>query len=84
MLGRAAEGYIRHWFAVLGAMLVAGLWVPIYGSQVGTGKLYGPPVFLPDKFGWGGALIITLTIIIAFYFFVAWIEFRKKKVKKRG
>ncbi|MBI5741636.1 MAG: hypothetical protein HZA16_13090 [Nitrospirae bacterium] len=64
-------------------MLVAGLWVPIYGAQVGTGGLYGPSVFLPDKFGWGGALIITLSALTAFYFFVAWIEFRKKKVGKK-
>lgn len=65
-------------------MLVAGIWVPIYGSQVGTGKLYGSPVFLPGMFGWGGALLITLSVIILFYFFVAWIEFRKKKVRKKG
>jgi len=78
MLWRSAEGYIRHWFAVLGAMLVAGLWVPIYGSQVGTGKLYGSPLFLPDKFGWGGTLIGVLAILIAFYIFVTWIELKKK------
>lgn len=66
-------------FAILGAMLVAGLWVPIYGSQVGRGWLYGQRVFLPDRFGWGSALIITLAILMAFYIFVTWIEKRSKR-----
>ena len=59
-------------------MLVAGLWVPIYGFQVGKSGLYGQAVFLPEKFGWAGALIITLAILMAFYIFVTWIEVRKK------
>lgn len=84
IIGRSAEGYVRHWFAVLGAMLVAGLWVPFYGSQVGTGRLYGTPVLLPEKFGWGGALFITLSVLTLFYFFAAWIEFRKKRIRKKG
>jgi len=65
-------------------MLVAGLWVPIYGSQVGTGKLYGKPLFLPEKLGWGGALVFSLSVLALFYFFVSWVEFRKKKVRKKG
>lgn len=60
-------------------MLAAGLWVPVYGSQVGKGWLYGQPVFLPDKLGWGGALIFTLAILISFYLFVTWLEVRKKR-----
>ena len=78
ILWRSAEGYIRHWFAVLGAMFVAGLWVPIYGLQVTQGDLYGRPLFLPDKLGWEGSLIITLAILTAFYLFVTWVEIRKK------
>lgn len=76
ILWRSAEGYIRHWFSVVGGMLVAGLWVPIYGFTVGKGWLYGAQVFLPEKLGWGYALIITLTILTAFYIFVTWIEIR--------
>jgi len=79
ILWRSAEGYIRHVFALIGTMFVAGLWVPIYGAQVGKGWLYGKPVFLPDKFGWGGALILTLAVLIGFYLFVTWIEVRKKR-----
>jgi uncharacterized membrane protein YedE/YeeE len=76
ILWRSAEGYIRHWFSVFGAMLAAGLWVPIYGFNVGKGWLYGNPVFLPEKFGWGYALIITLAFLTAFYIFVTWLEVR--------
>lgn len=83
ILRRSAEGHVRHWFAVLGAMLVGGLWVPVYGSQVGTGPLYGKGVFLPQMFGWTGALIFTVAILSAFYIFVTMIE-RKKKVPAGG
>ncbi len=82
ILWRSAEGYIRHWFSLLGGMLVAGLWVPVYGFNVGKGWLYGTPVFLPDKLGWGYALIIVLTILTAFYFFVRWIEITASKRKE--
>ncbi len=82
ILWRSAEGYIRHWFSVLGGMLVAGLWVPVYGFNVGKGWLYGTQVFLPEKLGWGYALIITLTILTAFYIFVTWIEITASKRKE--
>ncbi|MBI5741214.1 MAG: hypothetical protein HZA16_10900 [Nitrospirae bacterium] len=78
MLWRSAEGYIRHWFAVLGAMLVAGLWVPLYGEQAGNGRLYGKAVFLPEKLGWGGSLITVLAALAFFYILVTWIELKKK------
>ena len=84
MLWRSAEGYIRHWLALLGAMLVAGLWVPLYGYQVGSGWLYGPEIFLPDKFGYGGALMIVLLILTVCYMFFTWIEIRKKGGAKIG
>lgn len=65
-------------FAMLGAMLVAGLWVPLYGEQVGKGWLYGKTIFLPEKFGWGGSLIGALVVLLAFYIFVTWIELKKE------
>jgi len=79
MLWRSAEGYIRHWVALLGAMLIAGLWVPLYGYQVGNGWLYGPQIFLPDKLGWAGALIMVLLTLAGCYTFFTWIEIRKKR-----
>jgi len=70
---------MKHWFAVFGAMLAGGLWVPLYGSKVGQGWLYGRPIFLHDRLGWTGTLIITLSFLTAFYIFVTWIEKRAKK-----
>jgi len=77
ILRRSAEGHVRHWFAVLGAMLVAGIWVPLYGHKVGDGWLYGKGVFLPDRLGWAGALTASLSVLVLFYFFVLRLE-RKK------
>jgi hypothetical protein len=65
-------------------MLAGGLWVPVYGSNVGMGSLYGKGVFMPDMFGWAGALIISITILIAFYIFVTWLESRKNKLSIGG
>ncbi len=61
-------------------MLAGGLWVPVYGSNVGMGSLYGKGVFMPDKFGWTGALIISFTILAVFYIFITWLEARKNKL----
>ncbi len=68
-------------------MFIGGLWVPIYGFQVGQGWLYGEKVFLPDlilpvfqlKFGWAGSLIFTFIILAGLYALVTYIE--KKAVK---
>ncbi len=55
-------------------MLAGGLWVPVYGSTVGGGSLYGKGIFMPDMFGWTGAIVISLTILIAFYIFITRLE----------
>ena len=59
-------------------MLAGGLWVPVYGSTVGTGSIYGKGIFMPDMFGWTGAIVLTLSILISFYIFIARIENRIK------
>lgn len=78
ILWRSAEGYVRHWFALLGGMLAAGSWVHIYGNQVGKGWLYGPKVFLPDALGWGGALAASVAVIVISYLLLTWWEVRRK------
>lgn len=78
VLWRSAEGYVRHWFALLGGMLAAGSWVHIYGSQVGKGWLYGPKVYLPDILGWAGAIITSIIVLTVFYLFLTWVEVRKR------
>ncbi len=70
---------MKHWFAVLGMMLVAIVWWPFYRLFIKNNISYGEPVFLPDKFGWAGALTITFTAMIAFYMFLKWIDSRRKR-----
>ena len=61
-------------------MLAGGLWVPVYGSTVGTGSLYGKGIFMPDMFGWTGAIVLTMSILISFYIFITRLEARKKVI----
>jgi hypothetical protein len=74
ILWRAAEGYVRAWFAILAGMLTAGSWVLIYGHHVGEGWLYGAPVSLGQKFGWFWGTVLVLGFLAAFYLFILWIE----------
>jgi uncharacterized membrane protein YedE/YeeE len=78
VLWRGAEGYVRHWFALLGGMLAAGSWVLIYGAKVGQGWLYGPKVFLPDLLGWPGALAASIGVLVIFYVVLMFVEVKKK------
>ncbi|MFC1917574.1 YeeE/YedE thiosulfate transporter family protein [Chloroflexota bacterium] len=77
ILWRSAEGYVRHWFAIIGGMLAAGSWVLLYGAKVGEGWLYGPKVFLPDVFGWTGALIAGGLMLVVFYIVLVLVEVKK-------
>ncbi len=61
-------------------MLAGGLWVPVYGSTVGTGSLYGKGIFMPDMFGWTGAIVISLAILISFYIFITRLETGKTSI----
>ncbi len=77
ILWRSAEGYVRAWFALIGGMLSAGSWVLIYGKHVGEGWLYGKPVFLPNVFGWVGALAVVFLFLGLFYLLITWLEVGK-------
>jgi len=61
-------------------MLVVGLWLPFYKLLPKNSLTHWEPVFLPDKFGWGGGLIIALASLFAFYIFLKWMD-RKGKPK---
>jgi uncharacterized membrane protein YedE/YeeE len=78
ILWRSAEGYIRHWFAIIGGMLAAGSWVLLYGAKVGEGWLYGPKVFLPDVLGWPGALMVGSLALVFFYIILVFVEVKRK------
>ena len=76
VLVRSGEGYTRSWVAILGGMLTAGLWVRIYGGQVGTGRLYGKPVFLPNVLGWYGSVAFVFAFLGLFYLAIKIVEKR--------
>ncbi|BCV21954.1 hypothetical protein hamaS1_20230 [Moorella sp. Hama-1] len=74
VLVRSGEGYTRSWVAILTAMLTSGAWVHIYGQKVGEEWLYGKPVYLPQLWGWGGALAFIYGFLLLFYLFILWVE----------
>jgi hypothetical protein len=74
ILARSGEGYTRSWVAILTAMLTSGAWVHMYGQKVGQGWLYGKPVYLPQLWGWGGALAFIYGFLLLFYLFILWVE----------
>jgi len=78
ILRRSAEGNCKHIFAIAGVALIAGLWMPVQTLMEREGWLQGKAVFLPDKFGWTGGVIVTLAVLTGFYFFISYMESRKK------
>ncbi|OGP64382.1 MAG: hypothetical protein A3K22_00055 [Deltaproteobacteria bacterium RBG_16_42_7] len=78
ILRRSAEGHIKQLFAILGAMLAVGLWIPFLAPKI---KLAGESIFLPEKLGWTGALAVSITFLVAFYIFAALTD-RTRIIKK--
>ena len=75
-LWRAGEGHIKLWCAAIGFLLFAPIskkfivpgfaeMLPEWGKQ---------KMFLPDRFGYGGAVLIFFVIIALWYGFVKWNE----------
>ncbi len=73
---RTGEGQVKLWFAVLGFMLMS----PISKKFIVPGferilpEWAKAKVFLPDYFGYFGAVIIVLVILLLWYVFVKWNE----------
>ncbi|MCK4716026.1 MAG: YeeE/YedE family protein [Candidatus Marinimicrobia bacterium] len=73
---RTGEGQVKLWFAVLGFMLMA----PISKKFIVPGferilpEWAKQKIFLPDHFGYFGAVIIILVILLLWYLFVKWNE----------
>jgi uncharacterized membrane protein YedE/YeeE len=82
ILARSGEGYVRSWLAIIGGMLAAGLWVHIYGGPVGSGWMYGKPVFLPKILGWYGAAAFVFGFLLLFYIAIRAVEKRKHEAGK--
>ncbi|MBI4620369.1 MAG: YeeE/YedE family protein [Desulfobacterales bacterium] len=79
ILWRSAEGYVRAWIALIAGILTAGSWVLVYGKHVGEGWLYGKPVFLPNVFGWFGAVSLVFLFLAVFYALITWVEVGKNE-----
>lgn len=75
-LWRAGEGHIKLWCSAIGFMLFA----PISKKFIVPGFAHILPewakqkVFLPDRFGYGGAVLIFFVLIALWYAFVKWNE----------
>jgi uncharacterized membrane protein YedE/YeeE len=73
---RAGEGQVKLWFAALGFMLFA----PLSKKFIVPGFTHILPdwaqqkVFLPDWFGYWGAALVFLILIVLWYVFVKWNE----------
>jgi len=75
-LWRAGEGQVKLWASILGLVLVS----PISERFISPAFKEILPAwgktkfFLPDVFGYGGTMILFLTIILVWYLFVKWNE----------
>ena len=77
MLWRSAEGYVKHWFALLGAMLVVVLRVPL-SSLLRDSWLYSAVRVSSYEFTLESALVTTMTLLLAMYIFLKWFDYRAK------
>lgn len=73
---RAGEGQVKLWFSAIGFMLVA----PISKHFITPGFAHILPewakqkLFLPDNFGYWGAVLIFFVLLVLWYVFVKWNE----------
>ena len=73
-LWRAGEGYTVQWVALLGIVLgtipLAALWGIIYDHYI-SGL---PRIWFPNSLGWGGAILLTLFLLVLIYILISWWE----------
>ena len=73
---RAAEGSVKHWFALLGITIS----MPLTGEYLKPGFLDLIPgstqraEFLPDTLGYGGSVFLILLMLFLWYVMVTWNE----------
>jgi uncharacterized protein len=70
---RAGEGQVKLWLALVGFALGASLARLALASSGALAKL-GWAVFLPAALGWGGALVVTLAVLLAWALLATWNE----------
>lgn len=74
---RAGEGHVKLWVAVLAFALSASLTRLLLVRTAWIRQL-GVAVFLPNWFGWSGALLAVVALMILWYLFSGWNEQRKQ------
>lgn len=81
-LYRMGEGYVAQWVALAG-MLVGSFILALnwewWWPQVVS---HQPKVWFPQVLGWGGALVLTLALLLVLYLLVMWWESRAGGVSR--
>ena len=70
---RAGEGQVKLWLALVGFALGASL-ARLALAQSGALQKLGWAVFLPSALGWGGALGLTLGVLVVWALLATWNE----------
>ncbi|HEY2994092.1 MAG TPA: YeeE/YedE thiosulfate transporter family protein [Methylomirabilota bacterium] len=70
---RAGEGQVKLWLALVGFALGASL-ARLALTQSGALQKLGWAVFLPSALGWGGALGLTLGVLVVWALLATWNE----------
>lgn len=73
---------MKHWFAVLGAMLVVALRTPLR-SLLGDTWFYSMIEVVPRQFELPGAFMATMTTLITIFFSLKWMDYRKTLNKEK-
>ncbi|CAN2045069.1 Sulphur transport domain-containing protein [Candidatus Magnetomoraceae bacterium gMMP-1] len=72
-LWRAAEGHLKLWLALF-AFAASNSLVTAFLRETGLRSKLGSAIFLPDLFGWGGAVFIISFVLLLWYLIFAWNE----------
>lgn len=69
-LFRIGEGYVTLWLALIGTLtgmiLLAVTWPFLWNNYI----KYQPKIWLVDYLGWGGAVALTISLILIYYIIV--------------
>jgi len=75
-LFRVGEGSIQFWFALLGAVISAPLFLLLLNK---TGFQMSEPIWLVDHLGWQGSLLIGFAFLGIWFLVVQWNEMRMRR-----
>ena len=70
---RAGEGQVKLWLAIAGFAVGASA-ARLILAQTGALRRLGAAVFLPTVFGWGGAVLVIVAVMVAWAAVATWNE----------